>query len=177
MISKQKNRKWNIAIIVVSILIPLIVSALFRSQPPEVTPEFDLTIFPKFHAIINSTASLLLILGFYFIKQKNMKAHRIAMMMALFLSFLFLLSYITYHSLSESTTYGGEGIVRTIYYFVLITHIVLSAVIVPIVLFTFKYAWLGDFKKHKKLAKWTFPLWLYVTITGVLVYLMISPYY
>ena len=99
------------------------------------------------------------------------------MMTALILSFVFLLSYITYHSMSESTTYGGQGFLKNIYYFILISHIVLSAIIVPIVLFTFKYAWLGNYTKHKKLAKWTFPLWLYVTITGVLVYIMISPYY
>ena len=177
MIDKRKNRLWNIGIILIAVIVPMFISSLFRKQPPTVSPNFDLTVFPQFHALINSFASILLIFGFYFIKQGKKKIHRALMMSALLLSFIFLLSYITYHSMSESTTFGGEGLIRSIYYFVLISHIILAAIILPLILFTFKFAWLGDYAKHKKLAKWTFPLWLYVTITGVLVYLMISPYY
>ena len=99
------------------------------------------------------------------------------MLIALLLSVLFLMSYVVYHSLSDETRFGGEGVIKYLYYFVLITHIVLAAVIVPFVLFTFLRAFTNNFPAHKKIAKWTLPLWLYVAITGVLVYLLLLPYY
>jgi putative membrane protein len=93
------------------------------------------------------------------------------------LSAAFLVMYVLYHMTSDSTSYGGVGAIKYVYYFILITHILLSIVVVPLVLFTFLRAWLGDFERHKRLAKFTFPIWLYVAVTGVIVYLMISPYY
>jgi putative membrane protein len=116
-------------------------------------------------------------LGVYFIKNKKRQAHKTVMLSAFTLSVLFLLSYVLYHSQAPATHYGGEGIIKIIYFFILITHIILAACIVPLALFTLLRAWRSEFVKHKAIAKWTFPIWLYVTITGVIVYFMISPYY
>jgi putative membrane protein len=119
----------------------------------------------------------MLIAGVISIKNKNMIAHKRFMTTAILLSILFLVSYVSFHLTSETTTYGGEGISKGIYYFILISHILLSIAIVPLVLITYVRALAERFDKHKKIARVTFPLWLYVTITGVLVYIMISPYY
>ncbi|MCL4129576.1 UNVERIFIED_CONTAM: hypothetical protein GTU68_033455 [Idotea baltica] len=150
-------------------------------NPPDlaISPNFAAFVkkLPAVHAGINFTVAILLISSWYFAVKKRFVAHRNCNLAALCLSALFLVSYVIYHSLTEPTSFGGEGFVKAIYYFILLSHIVLSAIILPIVLFTFLRAFSGDFEKHRKIAKWTMPLWLYVAITGVLVYLMISPYY
>ena len=105
------------------------------------------------------------------------KYHRISMMSAFVLGSLFLVSYVIYHSMADSTTFGGEGWIRPVYYFLLLSHILLAIVVVPFVLFAFYFALTDKIEKHKKIVKYTFPIWLYVSVTGVLVYLMISPYY
>lgn len=173
-----KNEQfWTKAIVWISVLVPVLVTILAYISPPKIALDFDLHILPKFHAFINGSVSLLLLASFYFIKQKNVKAHKACNMTALVLSALFLVSYVTYHSLTEPTRYCGEGIMRGIYFFILVTHIVLAAAILPLILFTFLRALTGNFDKHRRLARWTFPLWLYVSITGVVVYLMIAPCY
>jgi len=164
-------------IILISILVPSLVSVLFFVSPPESQYTIDLSFFPRFHAILNSMTALCLLTGVFFVRNKKIKQHRMAMLTAFFLSAIFLVSYITYHSLSEPTSYGGEGLLKSIYYFVLITHIILAALILPLILFTFSKAINNNITAHRKLARWTFPLWLYVALSGVLVYLMISPYY
>jgi putative membrane protein len=111
------------------------------------------------------------------IKKGNKKLHEQLNTLAIACSLLFLLMYIAYHMTSDSTSFGGEGFIKYVYYFILITHIVLSVIVIPFVLITYMKAKLGKFQDHKKIAKLTFPLWLYVAITGVIVYIMISPYY
>jgi putative membrane protein len=132
---------------------------------------------PTLNAIINGTCSILLLLSLYFIKRKQIAIHKRLNISAFILSSLFLVSYIIFHSTGIKTTYGGEGLLRTIYYFILITHIILAAVVLPLILMSFHRGLLMQVERHKKLVRWSYPIWLYVTVTGVLVYLMISPYY
>ncbi|MBK8659638.1 MAG: DUF420 domain-containing protein [Bacteroidetes bacterium] len=138
---------------------------------------FSPHIFATINAFINSTVSILLIVGIVLVKQRKLEAHRNVMMSAIVFSSLFLVSYIAHHLFAGETSFGGEGALRYFYYFILITHIILAAVILPFILLTAYNSLSGDFVKHKKIARYTFPLWLYVSITGVLVYLLISPYY
>lgn len=173
----SKKRKFLLpAIVIVSITIPIVVAILYFMPKPALTQ--NVSFLPAINACINGIVTVILIAGFIAIRNKRKILHRNLMITAFILSILFLLSYITYHSLTEPTEYGGGGILRYTYYFILITHITLAAtVILPMVLITLYRGLTGDFVKHKKIARWTLPLWLYVTITGVLVYLMISPYY
>ena len=136
-----------------------------------------LTFLPPIYASINGLTAIVLIAAVVAIKKGNKKLHEQLTTFAIGCSLLFLLLYIAYHTTSDSTKFGGEGAIKYIYYFILITHIILSIVVIPFVLTTFMRAKLGNFPQHKKIAKITFPLWLYVAITGVVVYLMISPYY
>lgn len=164
-------------IITISLLVPALVVVLFYVSPPDIDLGIDLKFFPKFHAVLNSIATILLLAGLYFIKNKQIGKHKAMMLSAFVVSTVFLLSYVTYHTLSEPTRYGGDGVLKYVYYFVLITHVVLAAGVLPFILFTFLRALTGDFAKHKAIAKLTLPVWLYVTVTGVIVYLLIAPYY
>ncbi|WP_430965763.1 DUF420 domain-containing protein [Spongiimicrobium sp. 2-473A-2-J] len=168
------ERKFNRLITVISIVIPLVVAALFGVKIPNMEP---LGFLPPIYATINGVTAVLLVLAVLAIKNGKRKTHQNLMTTCIALSLVFLIMYIAYHMTSESTAFGGEGPIRYIYYFVLITHIILSIVIIPLVLKTYARAYLGKYESHKKLAKITFPLWLYVAVTGVVVYLMISPYY
>ena len=169
--SAKKYNKW---IVLLSIAIPLVVAVLFTVKIPNTTP---LTFLPPIYATINAITAVLLIVAVISIKKGNKKRHELVMKTAIGCSVAFLLMYIAYHMTSDSTSFGGEGAIRYIYYFILLTHIVLSIIIIPFVLITYVRAITNDFKRHKKIAKITFPLWLYVAITGVIVYIMISPYY
>ena len=172
----MKERTLNILIIIVSILVPVIVAVLFKLQPG-LGSNMNLTFFPKFHAILNGSTALCLMVGVYFIKQKKIKQHRASMLTGFFLSAIFLVSYVTYHSLSESTSYPLDAPLRTLYLVILVTHIILAALILPLILFTFSKAINNKIEQHRKLAKWTFPLWLYVALSGVTVYLFMAPHY
>jgi putative membrane protein len=132
---------------------------------------------PKLNAIINGTCSVLLLISLYYIKKKNIEAHKKLNITTFVLSSLFLVSYIIFHSTGIVTTYGGTGPIRGIYYFILITHIILAAIVLPLVLFSFNTGLKLQVNRHKKLVRWSYPIWLYVTISGVIVYIMISPYY
>lgn len=173
-----QERKYRKIITALSVIIPLAVAALFlinlRKLGFDVEP---LTFLPPIYASINGLTAILLIAAVIAIKNGNRKLHEQLNTLAIFCSVIFLLLYIAYHMTSDSTKFGGEGTIKYIYYFILITHIVLSIVVIPFVLTTFMRAKLGNFPQHKKIAKITFPLWLYVAVTGVIVYLMISPYY
>lgn len=172
---KQKYNKW---IIVLSIVIPLVVAILFGVNLRELG--FDvkpLTFLPPIYATINGFTAILLLLAFWAIKNKKIVLHKKLMTTAIGCSVAFLVMYVAYHMTSDSTKFGGEGIIKYVYFFILITHILLSIVIIPFVLITYVRAITNDFEKHKKIAKITFPLWLYVAVTGVVVYIMISPYY
>lgn len=137
----------------------------------------DLTILPLINAILNGIAFLLLVGALVSIKKKNIKVHRRFIYAAFSATFLFLISYLTYHAMAGSTSYGGDGALKYIYYFVLITHIMLSTALLPLSLFTLAKGLNMQVAKHRKIARWTMPIWLYVSITGVIVYLLISPYY
>ncbi len=174
----KKTNRYSKAIIAVSILIPLVVAALFSVRLKDFG--FDvrpLTFLPPIYATINGLTAVILIIAVRAIRNGNRKLHQKLMTSAIALSALFLILYIAYHMTAESTPYGGTGVLRYVYFFILITHILLSIVIIPIVLVTYVRALSGDFVRHRKIARFAFPLWLYVAISGVLVYLMISPYY
>lgn len=162
-------------IIVVSVLVPVLVTALVFVKIP--VEGINLLFFPKFHATLNSITSVLLITGFLFIKRKNITVHKTCMLAAIVVSVVFLGSYVFYHSISEPTKYGGEGFMRPLYFFILITHIILAAGILPAVLLTVYRGLTNQIPAHRKIARWTFPVWLYVAVTGVVVYLMMAPYY
>jgi putative membrane protein len=173
----MNDRLAKMLIFFVSSVIFIVVTMLFYLNPTDIDLGFDLKVFPRFHAILNSITAICLVAAFIFIKMKKIQAHRYSMITAFILSVVFLISYVFYHSVSSPTKYGGEGLLRYIYYFTLISHIFLAAVVLPFILFTFYRALNKQFVQHKKIARWTFPMWLYVAITGVLVYILISPYY
>ena len=169
----NQEEKYKKLIIVLSIAIPLAVALLFGVK----IEGYDFSFLPPIYAGINGATALLLLAALWAIRTKRIQLHEVLMKLCLGLSATFLLMYVLYHMTSDSTPYGGVGTIRYIYYFVLITHILLSVVVIPFVLFTFARALSKNFERHKKLARITFPIWLYVAITGVIVYLMISPYY
>ncbi|SDM47644.1 DUF420 domain-containing protein [Kriegella aquimaris] len=169
-----RERKFNRLITVVSIVIPLVVAILFRVKLPNVEP---LSFLPPIYASINGLTAVLLLVAVWAIKNGKRQLHQNVMTFCIGLSVLFLVMYVAYHMTSESTTYKGAGPVRYVYYFILISHIILSIAIIPLVLKTYARAYLKKFEAHRKLARITFPIWLYVAITGVIVYMMISPYY
>jgi putative membrane protein len=163
--------KFRKLIVIVSIVIPVAVAALFGIKVEGV----DLSFLPPFYAGINGVTAVLLITALFAIKSKNRRLHQRLMQVCLGLSLLFLLCYVAYHMTSDSTPYGGS--MKAVYYSILISHIVLSVAVIPLVLFTYLFAWEGKFDKHKKWTRFAFPIWLYVAITGVVVYWMISPFY
>lgn len=172
--NQTSQKKYNTWIWILSIAIPLVVAALFAVKIPNVAP---LTFLPPIYATINGLTAILLVLAVIQIKKGNRKRHENLMKTCIVLSVLFLGMYVAYHMTSESTTYGGEGIMRYFYFVILISHILLSIGVIPFVLITYVRALMGNYEQHKKIAKITFPIWLYVAVTGVIVYVMISPYY
>lgn len=170
----EKERKFNRIITIISILVPLVVAVLFGVKVPNSEP---LKFLPPIYASINGLTAVLLIYAVWAIKNGKRVLHQNIMSACILLSILFLLMYIAYHMTADSTSYGGVGIIKYVYYFILISHIILSIVIIPLVLKTYARAYLKDFERHRQLARFTFPIWLYVALTGVVVYLMISPYY
>lgn len=173
-----QEKKYKKIITALSIIIPIAVAALFgvnlRKLGFDVEP---LTFLPPIYASINGLTAVLLVLAAIAIRKGNRKLHEQLNTTAIACSLLFLLMYIAYHMTSDSTSFGGEGVVKYVYYFILITHIVLSVIVIPFVLLTYMKAKLTNFVEHRKIAKKTFPIWLYVAVTGVIVYVMISPYY
>lgn len=184
---KNNSKGLRKLIVVLSVAIPLVVAVLFGVK----IEGFDLGFLPSVYAVINGLTAVVLIAALLAIKQKNVPVHRALVRLALLLSVLFLVLYVAYHMTSDSTVYGDTnhsgdldilertaiGGIAYVYYFLLISHILLSIAVIPLVLFTYLFAWEGNFEKHKKYTRFAFPLWLYVAITGVLVYLFISPYY
>ncbi len=174
----QKNDKVAYSFIgVFSLVVFLVIVSLGKFKLLDIELGFDPHIFAKINAIINTTVSLTLLLGLYYVKQKQYENHKRVMMGAMVLSFFFLVSYISHHLLTLDTHFGGEGPIRYFYFPLLISHIVLAAIILPFILLTTYRALTANFIAHKKIARITYPIWLYVSISGVLVYLLISPYY
>lgn len=178
-INNVKQRNYNPLIWFLSILIVGIIlgTNLLPKSTDGTLGGIELTVLPMLNAILNSFTFIFLLIALIMIKKKNIKLHRRFIIAAFVTTFLFCISYLTYHSMAESTSYGGDGGMMYIYYFILITHIVLAALIVPLALITLGRGLNMQVEKHRKIARWTMPLWLYVSLTGVLVYLMISPYY
>lgn len=170
-VNEKKYNKW---IVTLSISIPLVVAVLFGIKIPNVAP---LSFLPPIYAAINGVTAVILILAVFQIKKGNRKYHERLMKTAILCSVLFLLMYIAYHMTSDSTKFGGQGTIKYVYFTILISHIILSVVVIPFVLITYVRAITNNFERHKKIAKITFPLWLYVAVSGVVVYIMISPYY
>lgn len=172
--TELKEKRFNRIITLISIVVPLIVALLFGVRIPGVKP---LTFLPPIYASINALTAVLLLIAVWAIKNGKRTTHQQLMTSCIFLSLLFLLMYVAYHMTSESTPFGGIGVWRNIYFFILISHIALSIIVIPLVLKTYARAYLKKYEKHRKLARITFPIWFYVAVSGVIVYLMISPYY
>jgi putative membrane protein len=168
--------KFKPLIVVLSAVIPILVTVLYL-MPKTFEVGEEIYFLPLFNAFVNGLTTLVLIGAWVAIMKRRIVLHKRLMLTALTLSVLFLLSYVTYHLLTKSTPFGGEGAMKMIYFSILISHILLAIIIVPMVLITFSRALTEQFDRHKKIARITLPLWLYVTTTGVIVYLMISPYY
>jgi len=167
------NQKTRNLIIAVSVIIPIAVAVLFTIKIEGV----DFSFLPPVYASLNGLTAVGLLVALTAIKQKKVNIHKRTIQLCLVFSILFLLLYVLYHMTSESTPYGGSGAMKGTYYFFLISHIFLSLAVIPLVLFTYLFAWMGDFNRHKRWTKFAFPIWLYVAISGVIVYFMISPYY
>lgn len=172
--SKSLEKKYQLWINIVSIAIPVVVALLFMVRLPNVEP---LSFLPPIYASINGITAILLVLALVAIKNKKIVLHENLMKTAIICSFLFLVMYVAYHMTSDPTKYLGEGAIVYVYYFILISHIVLSIIVIPLVLISYVRAYLRQFELHKKIVRYAFPVWLYVAVTGVIVYLMISPYY
>mgnify|MGYP001207412845 FL=1 len=193
----KDSKFYNILIWIISVLVPIVVALLlfvkweydkliFNLRIPNSDPLVllenlpiakPLTFLPPIYATINGITALLLVAAVYFIKNGKRRIHENLMKTCIGLSLLFLIMYIAYHITSDPTPYGGSGFIAFMYFFILITHILLSIIVIPLVLVTYLRAFKSDFVSHKKIARITFPVWLYVAVTGVVVYLMISPYY
>ena len=193
----KTNKLYDFLIWFVSILVPAVVALLLFTKWSQDKLIFDmripntdpivifenlpfiepLTFLPPIYAVINGLTAILLVVAVYYIKNGKRKIHESIIKVCIALSLMFLVMYIAYHMTTDPTSFGGKGIIAYMYYFILITHILLSVIVIPLVLTSYSRAVQSNFKLHKKIAKVTFPIWLYVAVTGVVVYLMISPYY
>ncbi len=171
---KLNDKIWIPTIITLSVVIPLVVAVLIYYPLDLVDIDAN---FPLFHATINGTVSILLVLALYLVKSGKQLAHRNVMLTAFALSSVFLVSYVLSKVNTPPTPFGGEGFIRSVYFFILISHIFLATFIVPLALFSIYRGIKGEFEKHKRIAKWTWPIWFYVSVTGVLVYWFMAPYY
>ena len=170
----EKVKKYTPWVWILSIAIPIVVAILFLIKIPNVEP---LTFLPPVYAFINAITAVFLTIAYIAIKRKKIILHERLMKISIGLSVIFLVMYVAYHMTSDPTPYGGEGIIKTVYYFILVSHVILSIGIIPLVLVTYVRAISKLFADHKKIARYTFPIWMYIAVTGVIVYLMISPYY
>lgn len=175
---KQADKQAKRLIYLVSVALFLGIVALNKQVIDVAWPfDFDIHIFALLNAIINATVFVLLIVGYWAVRRKKLLLHKRLMLSAIVLSVLFLLSYVIHHLFAGDTRFGGLGFIRFVYFFILISHILLAAVMLPFILFTAYRALSGDYLRHQKIARYTWPLWLYIAITGVLIYFLISPYY
>ncbi len=170
----DRAAKWFIGIVSLIVLVAVVILGRVKL---DINPGFDVHIFARINAILNSVVSILLLAALIAVKQKKYILHKRLMFTAIVLSSLFLISYIAHHLLADSTSHGGTGWVHTVYLIILATHIVLAAFILPFILMTAYRALIAEWPQHKKMGRITWPIWFYVSVTGVIVYLMISPYY
>ncbi|MEM1318862.1 MAG: DUF420 domain-containing protein [Bacteroidota bacterium] len=167
-------KKMNIGAIILSVVVLLLVGMMRQYK---IQTSVDFSFLPPFHAFVNTLTAIALGMAFYFIKQKRIDAHQKAIYWALGFSAIFLTSYVVYHFTTEETRYCMEGNIRYVYFFFLITHVILAAGILPFIFFTFIRAYTGQIERHRAIARWVFPLWFYVAITGPVCYLMLRPCY
>jgi putative membrane protein len=173
----QKNdRTANIIIITLSVVVFALVT-LMRRVKLDIPFGFDTHVFPAISAALNSIVSVLLLVGLILVKQRKLESHKNTMLAAVVFSILFLVTYVLYHFTTAETAYGGQGPIKTVYYIILFSHITLAGVILPFILFSVYRGLTGEYQRHKKLTRWVWPIWFYVSVTGVVVYFMISPYY
>jgi len=172
-----KKRNYKPFIITVSIILIGAIGVLSGMPGVENFDAFDITILPLMNAIFNTFTFLFLVGALIAIKKRNVTVHKRFIYAAFVTTFFFLITYVMYHFLSESTPFGGGGLLAGFYYFILFSHILLAAAIVPLALTSVARAWNGEVERHRKIVRWTMPIWLYVSFTGVLVYILISPYY
>jgi putative membrane protein len=178
MTKKSIDQNYNKLIVFVSILIPVVVAVLFNIKLKDLGYDVEpMSFLPPIYAAINGVTAIVLVAAVLAIKKGNRKLHERLMTFAIALSLAFLVMYVAYHMTTESTKFGGEGLIRLVYFGFLISHIILSIAVIPLVLISYVRALAAKFDQHKKIAKITFPIWLYVAVTGVVVYLMIAPYY
>ena len=174
---QEKNTLYLTIIGILSVAVPVLVAVLLFLPQTGKLGDLNVSFIPHLNAVLNSATAISLMLGFYFIKKGQIAFHRTSMFSAVGLSSLFLVFYVIYHYQAPHTKFGGEGVIKLIYFFVLITHIILAAIIIPLVLLSIYFAVSEQIGKHKSLVKWTYPIWLYVAVSGVWVYFMIRPYY
>jgi len=176
---KKRDSIFVPIIISLSVIIPIAVAflMLFPNVFHIASENYDFSSLPFFHAVLNGSTAILIFTGFVLIKNKKTELHKASMLSAFSLSSIFLVSYVISKITNEPVPFGGEGMIRDIYFFILISHILLSIPVLPLALFSIYRAMTGEIEKHKSIVKWTFPIWMYVAITGVLVYLLMSPYY
>ncbi|WP_028402109.1 DUF420 domain-containing protein [Ectobacillus panaciterrae] len=176
--SPANGRNYTALVVGLSIVVNALILLLFFGPVGyKGKVGFDTSILPRINAVLNSFTFIFLVAALYFIKRKNITLHKRFILAAFTTTLLFCVSYVTHQYLSQPTHYGGAGLLRYIYFFILITHSVLAAIIVPLALFSLIWGWTGQVAKHRKIVRWSMPIWLYVSFTGVIVYLMISPYY
>jgi putative membrane protein len=168
------EKQLNVLAYIVSAVVLFLVAFMRRVK---IDVGIDFSFLPPLHATLNAITAVVLLIALYFIKQKRVEQHRKAIYVAFTCSALFLVSYVLYHFTTPETRYGGEGVMRSVYFALLISHVVLAAAIFPFILFTFIRADTGQFARHRRMARWVFPIWLYVAVTGPIVYLMLLPYY
>lgn len=171
------NKSLNLGVWIITAVLVGIVAVLFFMPGYEGEVPFDVTILPMMNAIFNFSSFCFLVAALVAIKKRNIARHRSFIVAAFVSTSFFLMSYVTYHYLTESTSYGGPGWLKVIYLFILLTHVLLAIVNVPLALLSITLGFTNNVERHRKIARWTMPIWMYVSITGVIVYLMISPYY
>ena len=176
---KKRDSIFVPIIISLSVIIPIAVAflILFPNVFHIASENYDFSSLPFFHAVLNGSTAILIFTGFVLIKNKKTELHKASMLSAFSLSSIFLVSYVISKITNEPVPFGGEGMIRDIYFFILISHILLSIPVLPLALFSIYRAMTGEIEKHKSIVKWTFPIWMYVSVTGILVYLLMHPYY
>ena len=174
---QQKQVLFMSIIALLSVAIPVLVALLLFLPQTGKLGDLDFTFLPHLNAVLNTATAISLLFGLYFIKRRQIVYHRTSMLSAVGLSTLFLVSYVLYHFQEGHTKFGGTGAIKAVYLLILLTHILLAAIVVPFVLFSLYFAFSDQVDKHRRVVKWAYPIWLYVAVSGVVVYLMISPYY
>ena len=171
------GKRLTIAVWIVTILVWVLVGAMRRPEKFPLPEGVSLSFLPAVHATLNSLVAIFLVTAVVMIKLNNVRLHKLAISAAMICSALFLTCYVAYHFTTEETRFGGEGTAKLYYILLLISHIVLAAISLPFILLTWVYGFTNQFKKHRSLARWVFPIWLYVAVTGPICYLMLRPYY